>query len=150
MRIVLGLEPPQPLDAPALVAVMLLEALEAGGVVDVGIDRARRLARVPQVADLGRPVLARLQAVGARHDRAEEHQVAVGAEGVGGACGVPGLDGLGRVAFVHDAGPRREVGVLGQALLEALVDEALGRQVVDSQKGRRRAFYGAVLADGVG
>ena len=131
-------------------AVMLLNALEAGGVVNIGIDGASRLALVPQVADLSRPVLARLQASIVRHDCTEEHQMAVRAEGVGGAGGVPGLDRLGRVAFVHDARPRCEVCVLSQALLEAFVDEALGRQVVDSQERGRGAFHGAVLADGVG
>lgn len=129
---------------------MLLEGLEAGGVVDVGIDRAVRLAGVPLVADLGGPGPGRLLAVRVRHDRIEEHQVAVSAEGVGRACGVHGLDPLRRVAFVHDARPHREVCVLSRAPLEAFVDEALSRQVVDLQKRRRRAVHAAMLADGVG
>ena len=71
----------------------------------------------------------------------------VSAEGGGRGCGVHGLQ---RVGFVHDARPRREVCVLSCAPLEAFADKALGRQVVDVQKRRRRAVHTAMLADGVG
>ena len=125
--------------------VTLLESLEAGSVVDVSIDRAGRLSGVPLVADLGR-----LLAVRVRHDRIEEHQVAVSAEGVGRACRVHGLNRLRRVAFVYDARPRREVCVLSHAPLETLEDEALGLQVVDLQKPHRRAVHATMLANGVG
>ena len=52
--VVLGLEALQPLDVLAFVAVILLEGLEARGVVDVGIDRAVRLAGIPLFTDLSR------------------------------------------------------------------------------------------------
>lgn len=129
--VVPGLEALQPLDASALMAVMLLEGLKAGGVVDVGIDRAVRLAGVPLVAGLGGPGQGRLLAVRVRRDRIEEHQMAVSAEGAGRGCGIQGLDRLCRITLAHDACPRCEICVLSYALLEAFVDEALSRQIVD-------------------
>jgi hypothetical protein len=102
-------------------------------VVDVGVERLARLASVPLIADLSGPGPGRRleDPVTVRHDRVGEHQMGVGAEGVGRARGVHGLDPLRRVAFVHDAGPSRQVCVLGHASLEALLDTALGRHVVD-------------------
>lgn len=132
-------------------AVPLLEGLGAASVVDIGVDGAIRLAGVPLVADLGGPGRGGFLAgaVVVRHDSVEERQVAVGAEGVGRARGVHGVDPLGRVAFVQHARPGHEDWVFGRAPLEPFENEALGRQVVDRQTCRRRDAHVAVLADGV-
>lgn len=117
-RVVLGLQATQFGHPPQLMAIPLLNALEPARIVDVGVGQTIRLARVPQVLNLRRPLQHLLLETGVRGKVALELHEVITAEGISRTGPVSVLHGLGGVALVDNYGHTNEVRILSDALGE--------------------------------